>query len=115
MALNGLEAPSRTTPGGARAATPAYMNGLLHWQGANLAAVADEFGTPCHVGSEQAVLESHARFMRPFVERGLPLEVRYSVKTNPVPNEWRGELKPGDPIHEMWIRLTVDIDPYSFL
>jgi hypothetical protein len=32
------------------------------------------------------------------------------VKTSPVPNEWRGELKPGDPIHEMWIRLTIDID-----
>jgi hypothetical protein len=32
------------------------------------------------------------------------------VKTTPVPNEWRGEIAPGVPIHEMWIRLTVDLD-----
>jgi hypothetical protein len=30
------------------------------------------------------------------------------VKTRPIQNAWRGELPPGEPIHEMWVRLTVD-------
>ncbi len=32
------------------------------------------------------------------------------IKTYPVDNHHRGEIKPGEPIHEMWIRLTVDTD-----
>lgn len=32
------------------------------------------------------------------------------VKTTPIPNEWRGGIKPGELIHEMWIRLTIDTD-----
>lgn len=30
------------------------------------------------------------------------------VKTYDVSNEWRGTLEPGDPVHDMWVRLTVD-------
>ena len=30
------------------------------------------------------------------------------VKAYPFSNEFRGEIKPGDPLHDMWIRLTVD-------
>ncbi len=30
------------------------------------------------------------------------------TKTYPVPNQWRGEIKAGEPIHDMWIRLTLD-------
>jgi Protein of unknown function (DUF2889) len=30
------------------------------------------------------------------------------VKTYPFHNEWRGHMAPGTPIHDMWIRLTVD-------
>lgn len=30
------------------------------------------------------------------------------VKTYPFPNEWRGEIRPDEPIHDMWIRLTLD-------
>ena len=30
------------------------------------------------------------------------------VKTYPVDNNFRGQIQPGEPIHEMWIRLTVD-------
>jgi len=30
------------------------------------------------------------------------------VKTYPFMNEWRGEVTPGIPVHEMWVRLTVD-------
>lgn len=30
------------------------------------------------------------------------------IKTYSVDNTYRGEIKPGEPIHEMWIRLTVD-------
>lgn len=32
------------------------------------------------------------------------------VKSTPFENMDRGLVKPGDPIHEMWIRLTVDVD-----
>jgi hypothetical protein len=32
------------------------------------------------------------------------------VKTYPFHNEWRGDMQPGMPIHDMWIRLTVDND-----
>ena len=32
------------------------------------------------------------------------------VKNYPVPNTWRGELAPGTPIHDMWLRLTIDHD-----
>jgi hypothetical protein len=30
------------------------------------------------------------------------------VKTYAFDNRWRGRVVPGDPIHEMWLRLTVD-------
>jgi len=30
------------------------------------------------------------------------------TKTYGFPNEWRGEIKAGEPIHDMWIRLTLD-------
>jgi len=30
------------------------------------------------------------------------------VKTYAFPSEFRGTVEPGDPVHEMWIRLTVD-------
>jgi hypothetical protein len=30
------------------------------------------------------------------------------TKAYPFPNQWRGEIAPGEPIHDMWIRLTVD-------
>jgi len=30
------------------------------------------------------------------------------VKTYSFTNEWRGEVTPGIPLHEMWIRLTLD-------
>jgi|SRR5579863_3317127 Protein of unknown function (DUF2889) len=32
------------------------------------------------------------------------------VKTYSFSNEWRGEVTPGIPLHEMWIRLTLDDD-----
>ncbi len=32
------------------------------------------------------------------------------TKTYPFDNEWRGGIEPGDPIHDMWIRLTMDDD-----
>ena len=32
------------------------------------------------------------------------------TKTHGFKNEWRGEITPGEPIHDMWIRLTVDED-----
>jgi len=30
------------------------------------------------------------------------------TKTYSFPNAWRGEIKAGEPIHDMWIRLTLD-------
>ncbi|MGB1027360.1 MAG: DUF2889 domain-containing protein, partial [Rhodospirillaceae bacterium] len=33
------------------------------------------------------------------------------IKTYPFPNKDRGgQIDPGDPLHEMWLRLTVDLD-----
>lgn len=32
------------------------------------------------------------------------------VKTHDFVNEDRGEIKPGEPVHDMWIRLTIDLD-----
>lgn len=32
------------------------------------------------------------------------------VKNYPFQNTWRGEIHPGEPLHEMWIRMTVDDD-----
>ncbi len=32
------------------------------------------------------------------------------TKAYPVDNRWRGRLEPGTPIHDMWLRLTVDAD-----
>jgi hypothetical protein len=32
------------------------------------------------------------------------------TKTYGFPNEWRGEIKADEPIHDMWIRLTLDDD-----
>jgi Protein of unknown function (DUF2889) len=30
------------------------------------------------------------------------------VKSYPFANAWRGEIRPGEPIHDMWLRLTLD-------
>ncbi len=30
------------------------------------------------------------------------------TKTYAIANDWRGELAPGVPLHDMWVRLTVD-------
>jgi len=30
------------------------------------------------------------------------------VKTYPFDNEWRGRVETGTPVHEMWVRLTID-------
>ena len=30
------------------------------------------------------------------------------VKAYPFDNAWRGEIPPGEPLHDMWLRLTVD-------
>lgn len=32
------------------------------------------------------------------------------VKSYPFLNDFRGEVKPGEPLHDMWLRLTVDGD-----
>jgi hypothetical protein len=32
------------------------------------------------------------------------------VKTYGFDNEWRGRVEPGQPVHDMWIRLTLDDD-----
>ena len=32
------------------------------------------------------------------------------TKTYPVDNRDRGRLEPGDPVHDMWLRLTIDED-----
>jgi len=32
------------------------------------------------------------------------------TKTYAFPNEYRGQVEAGEPIHDMWLRLTVDID-----
>jgi hypothetical protein len=32
------------------------------------------------------------------------------TKTYGFPNEWRGEIKADEPIHDMWLRLTLDDD-----
>ena len=32
------------------------------------------------------------------------------VKSYPFANAWRGEIRPGEPIHDMWLRLTLDDD-----
>ncbi len=29
-------------------------------------------------------------------------------KTYPFENEWRGDVPPGEPVHDMWVRLTLD-------
>lgn len=31
-------------------------------------------------------------------------------KTYAFPNRWRGEIAPGEPVHDMWARLTIDDD-----
>jgi hypothetical protein len=32
------------------------------------------------------------------------------VKSYPVERNWRGTVAPGDPIHDLWVRLTLDND-----
>lgn len=32
------------------------------------------------------------------------------VKSYEIPNRWRGPILPGQPIHDMWLRLTLDRD-----
>jgi diaminopimelate decarboxylase len=66
-------------------ATPSYRDGRLVWYGCDMQQVAERFGTPCHVGCAEAVGAALRAFRAPFLATGLPLEVRFSVKTNPVP------------------------------
>src|SRR5260221_14101346 len=30
------------------------------------------------------------------------------TKTYAFTNDWRGEIKPGEPLHDMWLRVTID-------
>lgn len=66
-------------------ATPSYRDGCLVWYGCDLQQVAERFETPCHVGCAEAVGTVLRAFRAPFLSAGLPIEVRFSVKTNPVP------------------------------
>ena len=64
---------------------PRYQEGHLHWYGCDLQDVADLFDTPAHVGCAEAVSDALRAFRAPFLAADLPLEVCYSVKTNPLP------------------------------
>lgn len=64
---------------------PEYVNTRLTWYGSDLTRLADRFGTPLHVGCSEAAADSYRSFMEPFSRAGIPMEIFYSVKTNPVP------------------------------
>ena len=64
---------------------PRYLEGRLHWYGCDLHETAGLYETPAHVGCTEAVRDSLEAFRTPFRSAGLPAEVRYSVKTNPLP------------------------------
>lgn len=64
---------------------PRYLDGSLSWYGCSLNEIADEFGTPLHVGCGEAAAEALRAFRAPFIAQNLPIEVRFSVKTNPLP------------------------------
>ncbi len=64
---------------------PEYKDGQLCWSDCDLNAIADDHGTPVHVGNTSVVGQSVRAFREPFLAHGLPLQIRYSVKTNPLP------------------------------
>jgi diaminopimelate decarboxylase len=64
---------------------PGFVAGRLHWHGCDLGQIADRFGTPCHVAAAEAAAAALRRFLSPFERAGLPVAVRFSVKSNPVP------------------------------
>ena len=64
---------------------PAYSNRYLYWYGCNLHEIARQHGTPSHVGCSEAVKDSLDLFHSAFTDADLTIEVRYSVKTNPLP------------------------------
>ena len=65
--------------------SPEYENGTLSWYGCDLQAIADRHGTPAHVGCAEAVRDAVESIRALFRESGLDVDLRYSVKTNPVP------------------------------
>lgn len=64
---------------------PAYSDTYLHWYGCSLHEIARQHGTPSHVGCSEAVKDSLDLFHSAFAAANLTMEVRYSVKTNPLP------------------------------
>jgi len=64
---------------------PAYSNRYLHWYDCNINEIAIQHGTPSHVGCSEAVKNSLGMFNSAFAAANLAIEVRYSVKTNPLP------------------------------
>jgi diaminopimelate decarboxylase len=64
---------------------PYYKRDELYWYGCNLNTLADRYGTPLHIGCTEAVTDSVRSFSQPFMQIGIPFNVYYSVKTNPIP------------------------------
>jgi diaminopimelate decarboxylase len=62
-----------------------YKNRQLNWYSQDVADIADKFGTPLHICSKQALLESIEQFCQPFSGQEIPVKCFYSIKTNPVP------------------------------
>lgn len=62
-----------------------YKNRRLSWFLQDIGEIADKFGTPLHICSRQALMESGEQFLQPFTGREIPIKGFYSIKTNPVP------------------------------
>lgn len=62
-----------------------YKNGLLTWDHVAIEEIVNSFETPLHIGCSVEADNAYHKFIDQFLDLDIPLEVHYSVKTNPFP------------------------------
>ncbi len=87
--------------------------GVLHWNGISLPALAERYGTPLYVVNERLLRATYARFVDCFTGESVLPHVFYSVKTNPVPGVLHVLLECGsglEVVNEYELRLALDLN-----
>ena len=99
---------------------PTYHSGHLEWYGCSLDKAADSFGTPLHVGCDEAVRDSVNSFRQQIQAHGVKVSIYYSVKTNPLPAFLNRIKKEGCGFeivntHEAQLLKKLDVSPEKII
>lgn len=90
--------------------------GRLVWDGVDVGAAAERFGTPMHLVNRQGLRRSYADFLDPFKACSAQVDLATSYKTNPVPEVLStlhgcGTYAEVISHYELWLALALGVDP----